>query len=172
MSGIATDIRASSIDQQQLMTFAYAFSVTLMAAFAILSNILSIDTFYQAQIRTTTVGLYMIVYSYSSLFGIVMLECRLTRLLNTFTYATYFILCNVLAGLTSIFTRICLWMVGFIALQRSLHSFEPNRLLNMIRSRTAAKKQILVILIVVTLMHIHDLIYRVSVPDTVTGILI
>jgi len=78
MSDIASDIKASSIDQQQLMTFAYAFSITLMVAFAILSNILSIDTFYQAQIRTTTVGLYMIVYSCCSLFVVVLLESRLT----------------------------------------------------------------------------------------------
>jgi len=100
---------------------------------------------------------------------VVLLESRLTRLLNTFTYATSLILCNVLTGLTSIFTRICLWMVGFIALQRSLHSFEPNPLLNKIRSRAAAKNQIPVILVVITLMHIPELIYRKSVPDPITG---
>ena len=165
VSGMTSDIRSSNISQQELMTFAYAFSVTLLVVFGIISNILSIDTFCRRQIRTTTVGLYLIVYSYCSIFGILMLQFRLIRMLNSFSYTASFIICNIVSGLASIFTRICLWMSGVIALQRSLFSFKPNPLLNMIRSRKAAQKQILFIVILISLMHIHELICRVSVSD-------
>jgi hypothetical protein len=165
ISDMSSDIRASSVDQQQIMTFAYAFSVTLVVTFGILSNVLSIDTCRQVQVRTTTVGFYLVVYSCCSIFGILLLECRLTRLLNSFSYTTSFFMCKILAGLSSIFTRICLWMNGLIALQRSIHSFEPNPILNTIRSRSAAPKQILFLILIVSLMHTPEVICRVSVPD-------
>ncbi|CAF4794282.1 unnamed protein product, partial [Rotaria sp. Silwood2] len=117
VSGMTSDIRASSIDQQQLMTFAYAFSVTIMVAFGIISNIFSIDTLKQREVRSSTVGLYLIVYSCCSIFGLIMVECRLIRMLNSFSYAASFIICNIVSGLASIITRICLWMNGFIAIQ-------------------------------------------------------
>ena len=162
-----TDIRTSDSDLQQAMTFAYAFPVTVMVAFAFGSNIISIDTFRRVQLRSTTVGLYLLIYSCCALFGTFMLECRLFQLLDSLTYIPFFIICNVVSGLASIFTRICLWMIGLIALQRSLHSFEHNRRLNRIRSRAAAPKQILVVISCVFAMHIHELICRVTLPDPI-----
>jgi hypothetical protein len=160
-----TDIRTSNVNQQQLMTFAYAFSVTLMVTFALLSNILSLDTFRQAQLRSTTVGFYLIIYSCCSMFGIVMLQCRLFQLLDSLTYVPFFFICNIISGLASIFTRICLWLNGLIALQRSLHSFQSSPLLNKFRSRKAAPKQILIVIVIIFLMHVHELICRVTLPD-------
>ncbi|CAF4152328.1 unnamed protein product [Rotaria sp. Silwood2] len=165
VSGMTSDIRGSSIDQQQLMTFAYAFSVTIMVAFGIISNILSIDTLKQREVRSSTVGLYLIVYSCCSIFGLIMVECRLIRMLNSFSYTASFIICNVVSGLASIITRICLWMNGFIAIQRSLQSFEANHLINKIRSRSFAITNIFIVIISIFSMHIHELIYRVSVSD-------
>ncbi|MCC7159952.1 MAG: hypothetical protein IT281_10505 [Ignavibacteria bacterium] len=162
-----TDIRTSDSSQEQVMTFAYAFSVTLMVALGFASNIFSIDTFRHPQLRQTTVGIDLLVYSCCSLFGLLMLECRLFQLLDSLTYIPFFIICNVVSGLASIFTRICLWINGLISLQRSLHSFEHNRVLNKIRSRAAAPKQLLVIIICVFCMHIHELICRVTLPDPV-----
>jgi hypothetical protein len=166
-SSMKTDIRTSDSDQQQLMTFAYAFPVTLMVAFAFGSNIISIDTFRRVQLRSTTVGLYLLIHSSCAFFGMFMLQCRLFQLLDSLTYIPFFIICNVVSGLASIFTRICLWMIGLIALQRSLHSFENNRLLNRIRSRAVAPQQILATIVCIFSMHIHELICRVSLPDPV-----
>lgn len=166
-SSMKTDIRTSDIDQWQIMTFAYAFSVTIMVAYAIGSNILSISIFSRVQLRSTTVGIYLLVYSCCSLFGILMLECRLFQLLDYLTYTPFFIICNVVSGLASIFTRLCLWMNGIISLQRSLYSFEYNHFLNRIRSRASAPKQIIVVIIGIFLMHVHELICRVTLPDPV-----
>ena len=96
-----------------------------------------------------------------------MLECRLFQLLDSLTYTPFFIICNVISSLASISTRICIWMIGLIALQRSLHSFEHNRWLNQIRSRAAAPKQIVVVIVGICLMHVHELISRVTLPDPV-----
>ena len=166
-SSMKTDIRTSDSDQEQIMTFAYAFPVTIMVAVAIGSNIISIDTFRRAQLRSTTVGLYLLVHSCCALFGMFMLQCRLFQLLDSLTYIPFFIICNVVSGLASIFTRICLWMIGLIALQRSLYSFEHNRLLDKIRSRAAAPIQILVIILCIFSMHVHELICRVTLPDPI-----
>ena len=165
VSGMTSDIRSSDISQQELMTFAYVFSVALLVVFGIISNILSIETFCRRQIRTTTVGLYLIVYSYCSIFVILMLQFRMIQMLNSVSHTTSFIICNIISALASISARICLWMVGVIALQRSLFSFEPNPLLNMIRSRKAAQKQILFIVILISLMHIHELVSRTLIAD-------
>jgi hypothetical protein len=166
VSAMSSDIKSSNSDQQQVMTFAYVFSVMLLVVFGILSNVLSIDTFRQAQIRTTTVGFYLVVYSCCSIFGIFMLGCHLSRLLNSYSYATSVFICKIVAGFSTIFTRICLWLNGFIALQRSIQSLEANPILDKIRSRSAAPIHVLVVIIIVTSMHIHELIYRVSVPDS------
>ncbi|CAF1190832.1 unnamed protein product [Rotaria sordida] len=165
VSGMTSDIRGSSIDQQDLMTFAYAFSVTILVVFGIISNIFSIDALKQKEIRSSTVGLYLIVYSCFSIFGLILVECRLIRMLKSFSYIASFIICNVVSGLASIISRICLWMSGFIAIQRSLQSFEASRLINKIRSRSFVIKQIIVLIITMILMHIHELIYRISVND-------
>ncbi|CAF3655397.1 unnamed protein product [Rotaria sp. Silwood1] len=138
-----------------------------MVAVGFASNIFSIDTFRHVQLRQTTVGIHLLVYSCCSLFGLLMLECRLFQLLDSLTYIPFFIICNVVSGLASIFTRICLWINELIALQRSLHSFEHIPLLNNIRSRAAASKQLLVIIICIFLMHVHELICRVTLPDPV-----
>jgi len=166
-SSMATDIRTSNINQQKLMTFAYTFSVTLMVTFGLISNIISIDIFRKIEIRSTTVGMYLLIYSCCSLFGLIVLECRLFQLINSLTYIPFFFICCIISGLASIFTRICLWLNGFVALQRSLHSFESNRLLNKIRSRSMAPKQIFILIICIFLMHIHELISRVTLPDPV-----
>ncbi|CAF4162857.1 unnamed protein product [Rotaria sp. Silwood2] len=166
-SSMKTDIRTSNIDEGQIITFTYAFSVTLIVLFALGSNILSIDTFCRIQLRSTTVGLYLLVYSCCSLFGILMLECRLFQLLDSLRYIPFFIICNAVSGLASIFTRICLWMNGIIALQRSLYSFEHNPFINRIRSQATAPKQIITIIICIFLMHVHELICRVTLPDPV-----
>ena len=166
-SSMATDIRTSDINQRELMTFAYAFSVTLMVAFGIISNVISIDTFRRVEIRSTVVGVYLLVYSCCSLFGLIVLECRLFQLINTLTYIPFFFICCVISGLASIFTRICLWLGGFIALQRSLHAFETNRLFNRIRARSIAPIQIIIVIICIILMHIHELISRISLSDPV-----
>ncbi|CAF1379912.1 unnamed protein product [Adineta steineri] len=166
-SGMTTDIRTSNQNQQILMTFAYAFSVTLMVTVSIISNIISIDTFRQKTIRTTTTGLCLLIYSCCSLFGIIMLECRLFQFIDSLTYLPFFIVCNLISGLTVVFTRLCLWLNGLIALQRALHSFEHNRFLNKIRSQTIVSKQICFIIIIVFLMHIHEFICRVTSPDPV-----
>ena len=166
VSAMSSDIRTSDSDQQQVMTFAYVFSVTLLFVLGILSNILSIDTFRHTQIRTTTVGFYLVVYSCCSAFGIFMLECHLSRLLNSYSYTTSVFICKIVAGFSTIFTRICLWLNGFLALQRSIQSLESHPILDKIRSRSAAPIQILIIIIIVSSMHIHELIYRLSVPDS------
>ena len=69
ISSVKTDIRTNNIDQQDIITFAYVFSVTLMVVFGLLSNLLSIDTFRQVQLKSTTVGFYLLVYSYGSFQG-------------------------------------------------------------------------------------------------------
>ena len=166
-SSMKTDIRTSDPNQAQMMTFAYAFAVTIMVAFALVSNLVSIDTFRHTQIRSTSVGIYLLSYSCCSLFGVLMLECRLFQLLDSLTYTPFFIICNVISSLASISTRICIWMIGLIALQRSLHSFEHNRWLNKIRSRAAAPKQLAVVIVGICLMHVHELISRVTLPDPV-----
>lgn len=166
-SSMKTDIRTSDINVEQLMTFAYAFSVTSLVAFGLTSNLISIDVFRQIQVRSATVGFYLLIYSCCSIFGLLMLECRLFQLIDTLTYIPFFIICNVISGLASIFTRLCLWLNGFIALQRSFHSFENHRFLNRIRSRGFAMKHIIITMIVVFSMHIHELICRVTLPDPV-----
>ena len=166
-SSMKTDIRTSDINQQNLMTFAYTFSVTLMVMLSIISSTLSIDTFRQALIRSTTVGITLLIYSCCSLFGILMLECRLFQLIDSLDYIPFFIICNVISGLASLFTRICLWLAGLVALQRSLHAFEHSPLLNRLRSRSFVLKQIFFIIIMVILMHIHEFICRVTLPDPV-----
>ncbi|CAF0825152.1 unnamed protein product [Adineta steineri] len=166
-SSMKTDIRTTSIDQQNIMTFAYVFSVTLMVTFGIISNVISIDTFRQTSIRSTTVGIYLLIYSCCSLFGLIMLVCRLFQLIDSLTYLPFFFICNVISGLASIFTRICLWLNGFTAFQRSLLAFEPNYIINKFRSRSIALKQIFCIIILIFLMHIHELICRVTLPDPV-----
>lgn len=166
-SGMKTDIRTSDISQETIMTFAYAFSVTSLVAFGLTSNLISIDVFRQIQVRSTTVGFYLLIYSCCSIFGLLMLQCRLFQLIDTLTYIPFFIICNVVSGLASIFTRLCLWLNGFIALQRSFHSFENNRVLNRIRSRSFAMKHILITMVVVFCIHIHELISRVTLPDPV-----
>jgi hypothetical protein len=105
ISNMTPDSRASSIDQQPIMIFAEAFSVTLLVVFAILSNISSIDTFRQAQIRTSTLGFYRISHGCCSIFGILMLEGRLIQMLNSFCYAASFLIftlthCLILTSIT------------------------------------------------------------------------
>ncbi|CAF3581022.1 unnamed protein product, partial [Adineta steineri] len=151
-SSMKTDIRTTSIDQQNIITFVYVFSVTSMVTFGIISNVISIDTFRQTSIRSTTVGIYLFIYSCYSL-----------------TYLPFFFICNVISGLASIFTRICLWLNGFTAFQRSLLAFEPNYIINKFRSRSIALKQIFCIIILIFLMHIHELIYRVTLTDPVAS---
>ncbi|CAF1018894.1 unnamed protein product [Adineta ricciae] len=165
VSGITSDIRAQSVDQQALMTFAYVFSVTSLTLFGLVSNILSVDTFCQEQIRSTTVGIYLIVYSCCSIIGIIMLECRLIRMLDNLNYAGSFIICSIVSSIASIFTRICLWLNGLVSLQRSLQSFEATAFMNLIHSQSAAFKQIVLVLICISLMHVHEIISRVSLPD-------
>jgi hypothetical protein len=165
-SSMKTDIRTSGKDQEQWMTFAYAMPVTLMVACAIVSNIMAIDTFRHVHIRSTTAGIYLLVYSGCSLFGILMLQCRLFQLLDSLTYIPFFIICNVVSSLASIFTRICLWMIGIIALQRSLFAVEHSPIVNKIRSRNLAPTQIIMIVVCVFSMHIHEVICRVTLPDS------
>ncbi|CAF1016845.1 unnamed protein product [Adineta ricciae] len=165
VSGITSDIRAQSIDQQALMTFAYVFSITSLSLFGLVSNILSVDTLCQAQIRSTTVGIYLIAYSCCSIIGIIMLECRLIRMLENLNYAGSLIICSIVSSIASIFTRICLWLNGLVSLQRSLQSFEATVFMNKIRSQSAAFKQIVLVFICIPLMHVHEIISRVSLPD-------
>lgn len=166
-SSMKTDIRTTIQNEQTLMTFLYAFSVTLMVSLSIISNIISIDTFRQTTIKLTTVGIYLLIYSCCSLFGILMLECRLFQLIDSLNYITFFFICNIVSGLASIFTRISIWLNSLITLQRSLHAFETNCILNKIRSRKNALKQIFVLILIIFLIHIHELICRVTLPDPV-----
>ncbi|UJR19858.1 hypothetical protein I4U23_022991 [Adineta vaga] len=166
-SSMKTDIRTSEVNQQDLMTFAYAFSVTIMFTLSIISNIISIDTFRQTAIRSTTVGIYLLIYSCASLFGILMLECRLFQLIDSLSYIPFFFICNLISGLASIFTRICLWLNGLIGFHRSLQSFELNHYLHRIRTKSNAIKQIIFTILIVILMHIHELVCRVTLPDPV-----
>ena len=167
-SGMKTDMRTSPPEHEVFMTFAYAFSVTAMVAAGLASNIISIDVFRRPQFRSTSIGVYLLIYSCCSIFGLCMLESRLFQLLDSLTYIPFFIICNVVSGLASIFTRICLWMNGIIAFQRSLYSFEHNRFLNKIRSRSVALIVIPLVILMVFIMHIHELICRVTLPDPVS----
>ncbi|CAF3342191.1 unnamed protein product [Rotaria sp. Silwood2] len=165
MSSMKTDIRTTNIDQQQLMTFAYIFSVTMMVVFALLSNILSVDTFRQTQLRSTSVGFHLLLYSYCSISVLLLLEIRLIQLLDSLSYEAFLSICNVITPISSILTRICLWMNGLIALQRALQSFELGILWNRIRSRETGFILVLVISICVSLMHVPELISRRTLPD-------
>lgn len=165
VSAMTSDIRTSQLDEQEFLTFIYIFPLIIVVAFGILSNLLSIDTFRQRQIRTTPTGFFLIIYSYCSIFGLFMLEIRLLRMRNSVSYLISFVLCNIISVLALMFTRICLWMNGFLALQRVIYTFESNYLVNRFCSHIAVKKQILFIITLVFLMHIHDILYRVSIPD-------
>ncbi|CAF1550845.1 unnamed protein product [Adineta ricciae] len=96
-----------------------------------------------------------------------MLECRLFQLIDSLSYIPFFIICNLISGLASIFTRICLWLNGLIAFHRSLQSFELNHYLHRICTKSNAIKQIVFIIVIVILMHIHELICRVTLSDPV-----
>lgn len=162
---MTTDIRTSQAAQRPFMTFAYAFSVTSLVICALVSNIFALDTFRQLPIRSTTVGMYLIAYSCCSIFGVFMLQSRLFRMLDSFTYETSVLLCSVISGLASISTRTCLWLNSFIALQRSFQSLKIDQWLNRIGSVITAPIQILVIITTIALLHVHEFIYRVSVVD-------
>jgi hypothetical protein len=96
-----------------------------------------------------------------------MIECRLFQSIDSLTYIPFFLICNIVSGLASIFTRIYVWLNGFLTLQRSVHAFGHNHFLNKIRSRANAPKQIVILLITIFLMHIHELIHRVTLSDLV-----
>jgi hypothetical protein len=166
-SSMKTDIRTINVNSRGLMTFAYSFSVTIMFILCIISNLISIDTFVVFVIRSTTVGICLCVYSCCSLFGILMLECRLFQLIDSLNYISFFLICNLVSGLASVFTRICLWLNGLIALHRSLNSFEHNHFLTKLRSKSSAIKQIFILIVLIFLMHIHEFICRVVLSDPV-----
>ena len=102
ISSMKTDIRTNNIDQQDIITFAYVFSVTLMVVFGLLSNLLSIDTFRQVQLKSTTVGFYLLVYSYCSFCPIFMLQVRLIQLVDSLNYVEFFCICNIITPISSI----------------------------------------------------------------------
>ncbi|CAF1462569.1 unnamed protein product [Rotaria sp. Silwood1] len=167
VSSMKTDIRTTNVDQQPLMTFAYVFSVTIMVVFALLSNILSANTFYRAQIRSTSVGFHLLLYSCCSISVLLLLEIRLIQLLDSLNYESFFSICNVITPISSILTRICLWMNGFIGLQRALQSLELGFLWNKIRSRVAGIILVIVISICVSSMHVPELMSKRTLPDPV-----
>ena len=167
MSSMKTDIRTTEIDKQQIMTFAYIFSIILLVVFAVVSNLLSIDTFQQPQLRLTTVGHYLLIYTYFSILVLLLLGVRLIQLLDSLTYAGFMSICNIITHTASIFTRICLWMNGFIAFHRALLALELNGVWNQIRSRAAATTQMVAIIVCVVLMHIPELMARRVLSDPV-----
>ncbi|CAF4790797.1 unnamed protein product [Rotaria sp. Silwood2] len=169
MSIMKTDIRTTDVNQQQLMSFAYVFSVTILVLFAVVSNILSVDTFFRAQIRSTSVGFHLLLYSCCSISVLLLLEIRLIQLLDSLNYESFFSICNVITPLSNILTRICLWMNGLIGLQRAFQSFELGFLWNQIRSRVAGIMLVLVVSICVSLMHVPELISRQTLPDPVAA---
>ena len=166
VSSMKTDILTANINEQ-LMTFAYVFPITMMVVLGLLSNILSVDTFLQAQLRSTSVGFQLLLYSVCAAFVLLLLQIRLIQLLDSITYAGFFSICNVLTPLSTILTRICLWMNGLIAIQRALQSFELGHLWDRIRSRRTGIIVMVIIIICVSLMHVPELIVRRVLPDPV-----
>ncbi|CAF4954076.1 unnamed protein product, partial [Rotaria sp. Silwood1] len=169
MSSMKTDIRTTNADQQQLMSFAYVFSVTILVLFALASNILSADTFFRAQIRSTSVGFHLLLYSCCSISVFLLLEFRLIQLLDSLNYESFFSICNVITPTSSILARICLWMNGLIGLQRAFQSFELGFLRNQIRSRVTGNMLVVVVSICVSIMHVPELISRRTLPDPVAA---
>lgn len=167
MSSIKTDIRTTDETEQPIMTFAYVFPILLMVVSALLSNGLSIDTFRQPKIRLTTTGHYLLIYSYLSTFVLFLLAIRLIQLSDSLSHAGFMSICNAITPISSIFTRICLWLNGMIAFHRALLSLEFGDVWNRIKSRAVATKHIIIVMICVALMHVPELIVRRTLPDPV-----
>ena len=135
----------------------------------IVTNGFSFFTFKRQQLRKTGVGIYLLLVTIASQTVLLFL---LLKFIHNVTIATGYLshaslwnmgLCKAISYFLSVFTRTSLWLTSWVTLGRLAIVIFPTRRTN--EKRKFAMSLSVGTLLIVAIMHLHELKYFVVVED-------
>ncbi|CAF1116116.1 unnamed protein product [Rotaria sp. Silwood1] len=111
-----------SLKWQVALQVIYVSLSTLQFITATICNLLTIETVLQKTIRITSLGVYLIVFSFASLIGMIMLYFRIivTLFFNEELDKNSLIHCRIITTIFSSTLILCLWTGAFVSIERVL----------------------------------------------------
>jgi hypothetical protein len=111
-----------TLDWQVALTVIYVTLSTIQFLMATICNLLTIETLLQKKIRITSCGIYLLVFSLSSLIGMILLYIRIivTLFFNEELDRNSLIHCRIITTILNLTLILCLWTGAFVSIERVL----------------------------------------------------
>ena len=122
-ASMSIDIFSQRTSEWQIaLEVIYVSMSTLQFLTATICNSLAIETLLRKTIRITSFGVYLIVFSFASLIGMIMLYFRIitTLFFNEELEKNSLIHCRIITTVINFTLILCLWISAFVSLERVL----------------------------------------------------
>ena len=115
----------TDLQQKIVLNVIYDILTTLQFLVGIICNLLMIETLIQKQIRITSCGIYLLLYSLSSLTGMILYYVRhtVTIYFNQELNNNSLLHCRLITTTLNVTLILCLWSSAFVSVERLLLVF-------------------------------------------------
>jgi hypothetical protein len=161
------DIRQADLDSNfNTPKFIYTTVIALMLLMALINNTACLQTFLLHEIRLTNCGIFQILYCCSGLFAIIGMQLRMLTMLEfdslTQAYSYRYTACNIIHVLVIIMGDTCTWLSTLLVIEFVLLECVE---LSIYRTRWFSVISSLIVLLVATGSHFHEIIARRPLVD-------
>ena len=162
---IVKDVQTS----RKLSTYAYLSITIVIFLFGLFNNLCSFVTFARVKTRKSGVGNYLLIVSVVDQCSLLLLLLKIIHIIcgsngTLFYYDSLNLYsCKLVSYLLSTFTRITYWLTSLVTIERLCVALLPT-FVTMRKPRLALGLSIFVIL-VVSVMHAHEVIYYTVIVD-------
>ncbi|CAF1433313.1 unnamed protein product [Adineta steineri] len=161
-----TDVQSFSLDSLLIenkfdMKIVYLLVAIIIFIIGILNNYITLITFKRPNLFKIGVGKYLFLLSFIS-------QCSLLSLLiktlqSIFELFLNDLSCKIIAFLLSVFTRYSFWLISWATLDRLYSILFPFS--NLLKKSCTTYIISIITLIIVGIMHIHELLFYIIVKD-------
>ncbi|CAF4054909.1 unnamed protein product [Adineta steineri] len=161
-----TDIQSFSLDSLLIennfdIKIIYLLVVIIIFIIGILNNYITLITFKRPNLFKLGVGKYLFLLSFIS-------QCSLLSLLiktlqSIFELFLNDLSCKIIAFLLSVFTRYSFWLISWVTLDRLYSILFPFS--NLLKKSYTTYIISIITLIIIGIMHIHELLFYIIVQD-------
>lgn len=165
---LSPDLLSPSFIKQKVSLSMYIIVPSLLFVYGTISNLFSFVTFRRPKTRINGAGYYFLT---GTLFSQLSLFCLLSKVLHIIINIRGLfiqpmvntILCKTISFLLSSSTRICHWIIVFVAIERIYVTIYPTK--KWLQQPKIAKKIITLMIVFTFASHVHELIKYTIVDD-------
>lgn len=143
----------------QVISLIFSFLIFFIGG---ITNYANLITFKRPNLRKTNIGIYLILFSLTSQYCLFSLVLKIIIIL--FDSLMNKLTCKIISYMLSVSIRYSFWLTSWISIERLCYLLFP--FLNLLKKPYIAKRISFVTLILISIMHIHEIIYYISIKDS------